>query len=96
MFTTCESQAVCTADDCDSSKISHSVLITGYGEDEHGTKYWEFKNSWGTEWGTAGYGRLIRGRGGDGELSNACECGILRQAYYPLLAEELDPGEQCV
>ncbi|KAF4686269.1 hypothetical protein FOZ60_005463 [Perkinsus olseni] len=78
------------SDDCDSSKISHSVLITGYGEDEHGTKYWEFKNSWGTEWEMAGYGRLIRGKGGDGE------CGILRQAYYPLLAEELDPGEQCV
>ncbi|KAF4659180.1 hypothetical protein FOZ61_004927 [Perkinsus olseni] len=75
---------------CVSSKASHSVLITGYGEDEHGTKYWEFKNSWGTEWGMAGYGRLIRGKGGDGE------CGILRQAYYPLLADEVHPGEQCL
>ncbi|KAF4726760.1 hypothetical protein FOZ62_013521 [Perkinsus olseni] len=75
---------------CPSSKVSHSVLITGYGEDEHGTKYWEFKNSWGTEWGMAGYGRLIRGKGSDGE------CGILRQAYCPLLADGLHPGEQCV
>ncbi|KAF4723290.1 hypothetical protein FOZ62_007891 [Perkinsus olseni] len=56
------------SDACDSSKTSHSVLITGYGEDEHGTKYWELKNSWGTEWGMAGYGRLIRAEGGDGEL----------------------------
>ncbi|KAF4668371.1 hypothetical protein FOL46_002036, partial [Perkinsus olseni] len=75
---------------CDSSAISHSVLITGYGTDEKGLNYWEIKNSWGTEWGMAGYGRLVRGEGGEGE------CGILKQAYYPLLADELEPGEQCV
>mmetsp|Transcript_20058 Transcript_20058/g.17147 ORF Transcript_20058/g.17147 Transcript_20058/m.17147 type:complete len:109 (-) Transcript_20058:30-356(-) len=78
------------SDACTSSKASHSVLITGYGEDKDGTKYWEFKNSWGENWGMKGYGRILRGKGGDGE------CGILRQAYFPLLADELDPGEECV
>ncbi|EER10281.1 cathepsin L, putative [Perkinsus marinus ATCC 50983] len=78
------------SDACDKSKSSHSVLITGYGEDKDGTKYWEFKNSWGTDWGMQGYGRLLRGKGGEGE------CGILKQAYYPLLKDDLDPGELCV
>ncbi|KAF4681457.1 hypothetical protein FOZ60_012088 [Perkinsus olseni] len=75
---------------CDSATISHSILITGYGTDEKPLNYWEFKNSWGTGWGMGGYGRMIRGEGGEGE------CGILKQAYYPLLVDELEPGEQCV
>ncbi|EER10279.1 hypothetical protein Pmar_PMAR001728 [Perkinsus marinus ATCC 50983] len=59
-------------------------------DDQSAHRYWEFKNSWGTDWGMQGYGRLLRGKGGKGE------CGILKQAYYPLLKDDLDPGELCV
>jgi cathepsin C len=41
-------------------KVDHSVLITGWGE-EDGEKYWKVLNSWGTRWGEDGYFRIKRG-----------------------------------
>jgi cathepsin B len=43
----------------------HAVEIVGWGE-ENNVKYWIIKNSWGTEWGSGGYFRMVRG-------SNNCE-----------------------
>ena len=45
---------------------SHAVKLIGWGE-EAGVPYWTAANSWNTEWGEAGFFRILRG-------SN--ECGI--------------------
>lgn len=47
---------------------NHAVILTGYGQD-----YFEIKNSWGSDWGEDGYGKLERGRN---------VCGILSYVYY--------------
>lgn len=42
----------------------HSVRIVGWGEEftSNGLqKYWKVANSWGTDWGEAGYFRIVRG-----------------------------------
>ena len=43
------------------SEMNHSVLITGYGEDKDGNKYWILKNSWGKGWGDNGFFKVPRG-----------------------------------
>jgi len=58
------------------SQLDHGVLAVGYGT-TGSTDYWKIKNSWGTSWGEAGYGLLLRGKGGQGQ------CGILGDASYP-------------
>ena len=55
-------------------KPNHVVVITGYGEDEDGTKFWIVKNSWGTNWALQGYFRILRG---------ANMCGIEDWPAYP-------------
>ncbi|XP_049780745.1 dipeptidyl peptidase 1-like [Schistocerca cancellata] len=53
--------------------VSHSVLLVGYGVDEaSGEKYWIVKNSWGGDWGDAGYFKILRGTN---------ECGIESIAF---------------
>lgn len=39
------------------------MLVVGYGKDVtgSGSNYWIVKNSWGAEWGDAGYIRLKMG-----------------------------------
>ncbi|KAH8394823.1 hypothetical protein KR222_006854, partial [Zaprionus bogoriensis] len=55
----------------------YSVLIVGYGTDEHHGDYWILKTSMGPSWGEGGYMRLGR------NLNNLC--GITNSAYYPVV-----------
>jgi len=46
--------------DSEQETINHAVVVVGYGT-EDGTDYWLYKNSWGTTWGSDGFGKLTRG-----------------------------------
>jgi cathepsin L len=45
----------CTQD----TVVDHAITLYGFGK-EHGQKYWHIRNSWGPEWGEAGFIRLKR------------------------------------
>lgn len=70
-------------DDCSSSRLSHAVLLTGFGQmekmnDQKKTvkKFFSLKNSWGEDWGEDGYFRILRRNN---------HCGISTVASYPTL-----------
>jgi len=45
---------------CPPQESNHVVMITGWGVD-NGQNYWWVKNSWGPNWGEAGYVRFLMG-----------------------------------
>merc|ERR1712194_507238 len=58
----------------------HAVLVVGYGTDPQYGDYWKVKNSWGADWGDAGYLRIKRGSGRG-------ECAILVSPSYPVISD---------
>ncbi len=59
----------------------HAVEITGWGIYK-GEKYWEVKNTWGTDWGMGGYFYILRG-------VNHCDIeyncmGMQPDFFYPI------------
>ncbi|CAN1229444.1 Senescence-specific cysteine protease SAG39 [Linum perenne] len=59
------------------TELDHGVTAVGYGESD-GKKYWLVKNSWGAQWGEAGYIRMQKDVTAKEGL-----CGIAMQASYP-------------
>lgn len=51
---------------------NHVVVLVGYGS-ERGKDYWLIKNSWGTNWGMGGYGKIRRG---------VNMCGIMNAGFW--------------
>ena len=59
------------------TSLDHGVLIVGY-QTTSATPYWIVKNSWGKDWGLAGYIQI--------EISNGQGvCGINMQPSYPVV-----------
>lgn len=65
---------------CNSS-LNHGMLVVGYGTDDEGNKYWNLRNSFGTNWGENGYIRICRECHKNGKQG---QCGILNYPTIPL------------
>jgi len=65
-------------DDTDDAHINHVIEVVGYGNDDHGNKYWRVRNSWGTEWGDNGFMNIVtsdnNGPAGTGNNFIETEC----------------------
>jgi len=78
------SGGVYTSTDCGNKpeNVNHAVLAVGYGHDkESGMNYWIVKNSWGPEWGEAGFFKIQRG---------VNMCGVAVCNSYPIVEGESD------
>ena len=64
--------------DC-GTNLDHGVLVVGYGS-ENGKDYWLVKNSWGVNWGEAGYIKILRD---SVKESTKGMCGIAMDTSYP-------------
>jgi len=66
---------VITSEKCGTS-LDHGVLAVGYGTDATDGPFYIVKNSWGADWGDAGYVKI-------GIVDGAGICGIQSQASQP-------------
>ncbi|CAK9100032.1 unnamed protein product [Durusdinium trenchii] len=67
--------------------INHAVLLLGYGQEALGLPFWRVRNSWGKDWGEAGYMRLLRH---DADSGAEGFCGVDRSPQEGVWCE----GEQ--
>lgn len=74
---------VYVSDTCKNSTadVNHAVLAVGFGTDSAtGMDYWIVKNSWGTDWGNAGYFNIQRGNN---------MCGVAVCNSFPQYVEKI-------
>lgn len=70
-------EGVFDLDDC-STENNHAVAVVGYGTDENGGDYIKIRNSWGANWGEAGYMRLSTKNDAEGGV-----CGVFQYGSHP-------------
>eukprot|EP00656_Telonema_subtile_P011310 TRINITY_DN15574_c0_g1_i1.p1 TRINITY_DN15574_c0_g1~~TRINITY_DN15574_c0_g1_i1.p1 ORF type:complete len:239 (-),score=42.15 TRINITY_DN15574_c0_g1_i1:182-898(-) len=58
------------------TRLTHAVLLTGFGVDEDGNHFYNLKNSWGDGWGQKGFGKIKRGKN---------MCAVANLASYPVI-----------
>lgn len=56
---------------CWQHQLNHGIACVGFGE-ENGVKYTILRNSWGADWGEAGYIRLKKGSNLCGVATQVC------------------------
>lgn len=67
-------------------KVDHTVLLVGYGEKE-GEAFWTLQNSWGANWGEAGFFRFLRGTDENG-IESMAVAGDVVEDQQPFVLEE--------
>ncbi|CAK9135354.1 unnamed protein product [Ilex paraguariensis] len=67
--------------------LDHGVVAVGYGS-ENGKDYWIVRNSWGPDWGEAGYLRMERNL----HDTDTGKCGIAIEPSYPVKTGQNPPN----
>lgn len=73
-----DGQGVYSWDKTSEETGGHAIVILGWGTSDEGVDYWLVRNSWGPNWGDAGYFKIKRGTN---------ECGIEENVIvgFPML-----------
>eukprot|EP00929_Paragymnodinium_shiwhaense_P094545 TRINITY_DN5514_c0_g2_i1.p1 TRINITY_DN5514_c0_g2~~TRINITY_DN5514_c0_g2_i1.p1 ORF type:complete len:570 (+),score=92.28 TRINITY_DN5514_c0_g2_i1:85-1794(+) len=67
-------------------QVDHAVLLVAYGVDKN-KPYWTLQNSWGEDWGEAGFFRMARGSDESGIESIAAAADVMVEKQNPVLEE---------
>jgi len=69
-------------------QVDHAVLLVGYGVDgQQKQAYWTLQNSWGDDWGEAGYFRMAKGTDESGCESIAVAADVIEESTNPVLED---------